>query len=47
VNLSENVGNWMVMIVMILEQVCSFVMQCLVVDDAEGVEIEISITNEH
>ena len=45
-NLSENVGNWMVAIVMMLKQVCSFVMRFLVVDDAEGVEIEISITNE-
>jgi len=46
VNLSENVGNWMVAIVMMLKQVCSFVMRFLVVDDAEGVEIRISITNE-
>ena len=45
-NLSENVGNWMVAIVMMLEQVCSFVMRFLVVDDAEGVEIEISITTD-
>ena len=45
-NLSENVGNWMVAIVMMLKQVCSFVMRFLVVDDAEGVEIRISITNE-